>query len=129
MKRDRRKRPYGGQTPSVRVQVFNRDKWTCLYCGARVIRRNYRTNKRLRPTLDHVVPKSEGGAYLPTNLITCCYECNQRRDTTPVEEFAGAEAFERIREALGKSHSTGLWCECLAHEPLGGEVKKEGRSR
>jgi len=52
-----------------RREVFNRDKYTCQYCG-----------KQMRDlTLDHVVPKSRGGGHSWENLVSACKPCNHRK--------------------------------------------------
>jgi 5-methylcytosine-specific restriction endonuclease McrA len=59
----------------TRRAVFARDSWTCQYCG--------RTSHL---TVDHVVPRSRGGASVWENIVTSCAPCNRRKgDRTPVE--------------------------------------------
>lgn len=58
-----------------RNRIFKRDNHQCVYCGSR---------KDL--TLDHVIPKSRGGANDWTNLVTSCSKCNVKKaDKTPEE--------------------------------------------
>ena len=61
-----------------RKSIMLRDRYTCQYC-----------NRSLAPkllTLDHVVPRSRGGAGTWENLVASCYVCNNRKaDRTPVE--------------------------------------------
>lgn len=78
-------RPDNGRPPAkewaaLRSAVFNRDDFTCQYCGAR--------GGRLE--CDHVTPVSRGGSNAPSNLKTACRPCNRaKRDMTP-EEWAPA---------------------------------------
>jgi 5-methylcytosine-specific restriction endonuclease McrA len=61
-----------------RRNIMLRDRYTCQYCH-RVF-----TPKAL--TLDHVIPRSRGGASTWENLVACCYPCNNRKaDRTPAE--------------------------------------------
>ena len=59
-----------------RRNVAKRDHHTCQYCGA-------------QPgweaiTVDHVVPRSQGGASSWTNCVAACVRCNARKaDRTP----------------------------------------------
>jgi len=54
-----------------RKNILLRDRNSCQYCG------------ELLPaselTLDHVVPRSRGGASTWENLVTCCHSCNRRK--------------------------------------------------
>lgn len=61
-----------------RKDIYIRDKYTCQFC-AQIF-----PAKEL--TLDHIFPKSRGGANDPMNLVTACKACNGRkRDRTPEE--------------------------------------------
>ncbi|MFT6972203.1 MAG: 5-methylcytosine-specific restriction endonuclease McrA [Roseivirga sp.] len=58
-----------------RQNVFKRDLHKCQYCGS---------NKDL--TLDHVLPKSRGGATSWQNLVAACKRCNSAKgNKTPQE--------------------------------------------
>lgn len=61
-----------------RRNVFRRDKMTCQYCG------KHPGSKEL--TIDHVVPRSQGGQSSWTNCVLACVECNSRKaGRTPTE--------------------------------------------
>lgn len=64
------------------------DGWACVYCGDSVDRRS--------ATLDHVVPRSEGGGNEPQNLVTCCEPCNLKWGS----RTEGKD--EPVRRALGR---------------------------
>src|SRR5918999_1863961 len=53
----------------TRKAVFARDRWTCQYCG----------QERGKLTVDHVIPRSKGGAQSWDNIVTCCAPCNRRK--------------------------------------------------
>ena len=60
-----------------RREVFNRDRYTCQYCG----RKGQRDL-----TLDHVMPRHRGGRHTWENLVTACKTCNHRKaGRTPQE--------------------------------------------
>ncbi len=60
-----------------RREVFNRDHYTCQYCGRRGSR---------DLTLDHVMPRHRGGRHTWENLVTACKTCNHRKAAhTPSE--------------------------------------------
>lgn len=54
--------------------VFARDNHTCQYCGNRA------------DSIDHIMPKSRGGAHTWENVVAACRGCNSRkRDRLPSE--------------------------------------------
>jgi 5-methylcytosine-specific restriction endonuclease McrA len=60
----------------TRRAVFARDRWTCQYCG----------HERGNLTVDHVIPRSKGGASTWENIVTCCAPCNRRKgDRLPAQ--------------------------------------------
>ena len=59
-----------------RRALFARDGWRCVYCGT--------TSGRL--TLDHVVPRSRGGASTWENVVTSCAPCNLRKGNRLLHE-------------------------------------------
>ncbi len=56
--------PYQRTAPLSRRAVYVRDDRTCQYCGHRA------------ESIDHVVPRSRGGAHEWTNVVACCRRCN-----------------------------------------------------
>lgn len=53
----------------TRFRVFNRDSFTCQYCGRRA--------PEVRLEVDHIHPRSCHGSDDFDNLITACRECNR----------------------------------------------------
>jgi len=69
----RRPRP---QMRLTRREVFQRDRFTCMYCG--------RQSHDL--TLDHVFPRHRGGKHTWENLVSACKPCNHSKaGRTPQE--------------------------------------------
>lgn len=54
-----------------RENVYLRDGYCCQYCGDRLPGREL--------TLDHVVPRCEGGKTSWTNVVAACGPCNRRK--------------------------------------------------
>lgn len=64
-----------------RRAVFNRDQYTCIYCGIQPGEgRKGKVVTRNDFTLDHVVPKSRGGKNTWGNTACACAKCNHRKD-------------------------------------------------
>ena len=62
----------------LRSYVFHRDGAKCRYCG---------DAKAERYELDHIVPRSRGGANRVSNLVVSCHDCNISKGNQSVEEF------------------------------------------
>lgn len=66
--------PYRRRAALSRRGVFIRDGYTCQYCGVPA------------ENVDHVVPRSRGGAHEWENVVAACRRCNSRKkDRTPAE--------------------------------------------
>lgn len=62
-------------SPKKRYAVFERDNFTCQYCGRSV------TKDNIKLEVDHKIPYSKGGSDEMHNLITSCFDCNRgKRD-------------------------------------------------
>lgn len=61
----------------ARQFVFERDNWTCQYCGERPE----------VPHADHVIPLSRGGRSTADNLITSCGPCNLSKGAKTLGEW------------------------------------------
>lgn len=64
------------QWQAIRLKVFERDEFTCRYCGSK------------GPLeCDHVVPVSRGGGHELANLATACAPCNQSKGSKLLSEW------------------------------------------
>ncbi|MFC1903717.1 HNH endonuclease [Chloroflexota bacterium] len=69
------KRPYL-ERKLTRFEIFNRDHYTCQYCG--------KATRQL--TLDHVLPRYRGGQHTWENVVSACVPCNRHKaGRTPQE--------------------------------------------
>jgi len=72
-----------------------KEEWDykCAYCGS---------DKDL--TIDHITPRSKGGADVTKNVVCACHDCNQDKAHTPMEdwylsqEFFNTARYDRINE-------------------------------
>lgn len=77
----------------TRINVLERDKWECHYCGGDAA------------TVDHVIPKSKGGGFTEENLVTSCSLCNgakSDRILTREEILREAEKLKRSQKIRAK---------------------------
>jgi 5-methylcytosine-specific restriction endonuclease McrA len=66
--------PHQSRVAVTRRSVFVRDGHRCQYCGAQA------------ENIDHVVPRSRGGAHSWENVVACCRRCNTRKEDRLLEE-------------------------------------------
>jgi len=68
----------------TRIEIFNRDQYTCQYCG----------KKARELTLDHVIPRYQSGKHTWENVVSACVACNRHKaGRTP--EQAGMRLIRR----------------------------------
>ena len=61
--------------------VFERDGNLCTYCGS-----------PYDLTIDHIVPRVQGGDHEPSNLATACRSCNSAKNDRTPEEWVNRPA-------------------------------------
>jgi 5-methylcytosine-specific restriction endonuclease McrA len=66
------------ETTMKRARIYIRDKYRCQYCS------DHKHAKDL--TLDHILPRAQGGESTPQNLVTACVSCNQRKGNRTPEQ-------------------------------------------
>lgn len=88
----RRPRP---QMRLTRREVFQRDGYTCQYCGI--------AGRDL--TLDHVMPRHRGGKHTWENLVSACKQCNHRKAGRTPAEARMKLAREPFRPHAGSFHT------------------------
>lgn len=61
-----------------RKNIWARDRFQCQYCGKKF------PSSEL--TLDHVIPRAQGGTTCWENIVACCMDCNdKKRNRTPAQ--------------------------------------------
>jgi 5-methylcytosine-specific restriction endonuclease McrA len=115
------KRP--GLSRKIQGQIFRRDRFTCRYCGGRLIltplmeligglypeafpfHPNWKGGEThpavlsCSPVVDHIVPGSAGGDWAdPENLVTACWPCNGRKADFTLEQLGWEVRVIRERE-------------------------------
>lgn len=64
----------------VRFDVFRRDNFTCVYCGAK--------SPDIVLECDHKIAVANGGTDNFDNLVTACWDCNRGKGTKTVKHSA-----------------------------------------
>lgn len=75
-------RVFSAEWRRIRSQIFERDDYTCQYCGVR--------GGRLE--CDHVTPVSKGGKTSEDNLVTACFACNRSKRDKTLDEWGALNA-------------------------------------
>lgn len=91
-----------------RQSVFERDAYSCQYCGTEPGRGNL--------TLDHVVPRSRGGKSNWHNVVVACMKCNTKKGSRLPAECGMHPKVPPKRPSWvnslrlnGGKHETSLW--------------------
>ena len=103
--------PYRHAIPLSRRAVFARDGGKCVYCSAPAT------------SIDHVIPRSRGGAHHWENVVAACHKCNHQKADRMLKEI-GWKLRQLPREPsgaawriLGTGRSDQRWLAYL--EPYG----------
>lgn len=67
------------KTWALRKSIHDRERHSCFYCLRR-------TPSHVQ-CVDHVVPRVRFGRNSYRNLVSCCMECNFRKNDTPARDF------------------------------------------
>lgn len=74
--------PLRKAVPPTRRSVLQRDGHRCAYCDGPA------------DTVDHVVPRSRGGAHAWTNVVAACGRCNHRKADKLLSEIGWTLPFQ-----------------------------------
>jgi hypothetical protein len=78
----------------LRFEVFDRDNFTCQYCG--------KTPPDVVLHVDHIKPVKEGGDNSLSNLITSCSDCNRGKGSTPLRSPINETSRIRMLQELAE---------------------------
>lgn len=87
---------------SLKMEVFFLDNFTCVYCGI------HQPNQ----SIDHRLPVSLGGPTIIQNLVTCCLDCNRRKNDRADYEcgiIATFGRFANIKPEFGNKPKKGKY--------------------
>lgn len=66
------------RVPFSREVLAKRDQYLCQYCGLALI--------PSQMTIDHIIPRSQGGIKSFTNCVLSCHKCNARKSNKTLEQ-------------------------------------------
>lgn len=66
--------PFKRRVPVTRRAVLHRDQHVCGYCGKRA------------DTMDHILPRAQGGRHTWRNVVAACKSCNGRKGAKTPDE-------------------------------------------
>jgi 5-methylcytosine-specific restriction endonuclease McrA len=76
--------PHRKRVPLTRAALMRRDNYLCAYCGSAA------------DTIDHVVPRSRGGAHVWENCVASCTRCNHRKADRLIDELGWTLRFDPL---------------------------------
>ena len=85
-------------TPTRRLAIYLRDRFTCIYCLTDLHDADPRDL-----TIDHLKCGHFAGNHGSENLITCCRSCNSSRRDLPLARFATKEQRAHITRNTRRS--------------------------
>jgi hypothetical protein len=104
--------------------IFAREKSACIYCAEPLTDKlNRNATIGNRGTLDHLVPKCQGGSNHAANIVLSCKRCNAERGAKAVWNFAHYEALRRVYDAIASTRANGQAAH--ARDALLAEIKKK----
>jgi hypothetical protein len=87
-------------TEAIRQKVFERDNYTCRYCGS----------KSGPFHADHVYPWSKGGETSINNIVTACERCNVKKSSSVGIYPMPIGYFDKSKKAHRPETNIGLAC-------------------
>ncbi|MEZ9917670.1 hypothetical protein BCT06_14145 [Vibrio breoganii] len=72
--------------PDPRQHIYERDDFTCQYCGKSGAKSFKQWNDAWF-AIDHIKPKKHGGGNEDSNLVVACHTCNSVKGATMCESI------------------------------------------
>lgn len=70
--------PFEKRVRLNKKNILIRDNYRCQYCGGSL--------SSSSGTMDHIIPRSKGGAHIWSNVCAACKSCNTKKDNLLPEE-------------------------------------------
>ncbi len=102
--------PPGGKKPTGRlpwtqiVRIYERDSYTCRYCGF-LSAPDFEAWWAGSLTVDHIIPRIRGGSSSDDNLVTSCRSCNAAKGGKSFDSFEAAKDHVlKYRDTVGRDY-------------------------
>lgn len=87
-------------SPQLRIEILERNGFTCQICGAGAGDPDpYNSSRKVRLHVDHKIPISQGGTNDKSNLWVVCSTCNQGKANIQMQSEGTLNLLARIRKA------------------------------
>ena len=83
----------------IRTRLAEAQNWRCCWCGRYT---SIFRNRRNSATIEHVLPKSQGGTDDWENLAMSCARCNSNRGSKDAETFVPPVRDKKRRKSFYK---------------------------
>lgn len=70
---------------NLRRKVWKRSDKKCFYCGKELVFSGVKKSNKM--TIEHLIPKSQGGTNALKNCVAACLECNHKRGNKKIKDF------------------------------------------
>lgn len=67
-----------------RTRLAEAQNWKCCWCGCKMVPEPMQCNS---VTVEHILPRSQGGSNEMDNLAAACHRCNNKRGTLTIDDF------------------------------------------
>lgn len=85
--------------PRLRMEILERNGFTCQLCGAGPGDQDpYNPQRKVRLQIDHVIPANQGGQTHEDNLRVTCSACNQAKMNIQPPSESALNILARIRK-------------------------------
>lgn len=90
-------------------KLFERDNFTCIYCGKSSIKDG------VKLVMDHIFPRALGGKNDLINVITSCVDCNIQKSSTLLNQDIILELWERNQLLMNNSDTVAQYDYLIEH--------------
>lgn len=95
--------------------ISKKQKYKCKYCKRRT---TFKTGHHRQATLDHIVPRSDGGTDDESNLLMVCKNCNENKSSLSRIEFEFIHIFSPPKESFKLDYSARPYIEKIIEETI-----------